>query len=151
MLHSLQQEAGPHADRVTVEVADLRHWRPNPKIEYNLIATHFFLDCLTTPEVADLARRLIPVASPGALWVVSEFAIPPTRFGRTIAAPLVAFLYRAFRLLTNLRLQSLPDHSQALSASGWSLQSRRTHLHGLLVSELWSVKSDATQGERISS
>jgi hypothetical protein len=151
MLHSLQREAGPHVHRLTVEVADLRHWRPNPKTQHNLIATHFFLDCLTTPEVADLAKRLIPVAAPGALWLVSEFAIPPTRFGRITAAPLVAFLYRSFRLLTNLRLQSLPDHSQALTASGWSLQSKRVHLRGLLVSELWSVKSDATQGERISS
>jgi SAM-dependent methyltransferase len=140
MIESLQQAASPHQDRLTTHVADIRNWQPTQTDQYgqyDLIVTHFFLDCLTTEEIADLTNRLTPYLAPNALWLVSEFAIPPTLYGRTIAAPLVAFLYRAFRLITNLRLKSLPDHPQALVANGWALQAQHTHLNGLLVSQLW--------------
>jgi SAM-dependent methyltransferase len=139
MLHSLQKKAGSHACRVTLEIADLRHWHPDPSIQYDLIATHFFLDCLATPEVADLARRLNPATAPNVLWLVSEFAIPPTRFGSFLAAPLVSFLYFAFRLLTSLKLTHLPDHQKSLRSAGWTLQSSHPYLNGLLLSELWSA------------
>jgi len=148
MLRSLQEKAGRYGHGVTVEVADIRDWRPETEIQYDLIVTHFFLDCLTTQEVADLAHRLIPATASDALWVVSDFAVPPSRFGRAIAAPLVAFLYHAFRLLTNLRVDRLPDHSQVLAAANWALRARHTRLWGLLVSELWSANlNTAPPGE----
>jgi len=137
MLAALRASAGSNADRLTPESADLRHWQTPLNVRYDLIATHFFLDCLTTEEVASLAHRLIPVTTQDTLWLISDFAIPPTLFGRLIAAPLIALLYAAFRLLTHLRLKRLPDHSAALIQSGWTLQSHHPRLHGLLISQLW--------------
>jgi SAM-dependent methyltransferase len=137
MLAALRKSAGSHAHRITTEVADLRHWQPSGSISYDLVVTHFFLDCLTDAEISALARRLAPTLAPDAIWLVSEFASPPTVFGRVIAAPLIALLYRAFHLLTGLRLKRLPDHRTALEISGWLLQSQRSHLHGLLISQLW--------------
>ena len=137
MIQSLQQASARHADRLTTEAADLRTWKPADSAEYDLIVTHFFLDCLSTLEIRDLTIRLTPAIAPNALWLVSEFAIPPTVFGRTIAAPLVWLLYRAFRLIANLRQRSLPDHNIALAECGWSLQLEDRHLKGLLLSQLW--------------
>jgi SAM-dependent methyltransferase len=138
MIESLQQAATPHRNRLKTTVADIRAWRPaDPSAQYDLIVTHFFLDCLTTEEVASLAHRLTPHLRPEAIWVVSEFAIPPTLFGHIIAAPLVGFLYRAFRLLANLRIQALPDYPHALATAGWHLQEQHTTLRGLLTSQLW--------------
>jgi hypothetical protein len=147
MIASLQRASAAHASRLKTQVADLRDWQwaaaanmsGNMSANYDLIVTHFFLDCLTTEEVAALSARLAHAASPGALWLVSEFAIPSSFFGHYLAAPLVAALYRAFRLLTGLAPQSLPDHPQALAASGWSLHSQRTHFAGLLLSQLWRL------------
>ena len=110
---------------------------PNPP--YDLIVTHFFLDCLTTIEIQSLAATLRAASTPQTLWLISEFAIPSSLFGRLIAAPLVASLYRAFGLLTGLTVRTLPDHRTALRQSGFTLQQRRPHLAGLLVSELWSA------------
>jgi len=104
----------------------------------DLIATHFFLDCLTTEEIHSLATRLSPTLSPNAFWIVSEFAIPPGWYGRLVARPLIAALYRAFALLTGLTVRTLPDHPAALRAAGFTLIERRPRLAGLLVSELWS-------------
>jgi hypothetical protein len=137
MLASLRKRCAMHADRLTTQVTDLRHWTPDSSApHYDLIATHFFLDCLSTAEIAALAHRVAPALTPNALWVLSEFAIPPTAFGRFAAAPIVWLLYRAFRLLTGLRQQSLPDFRQALAAARWSLQSEAPRLHGLLTSQL---------------
>jgi hypothetical protein len=139
MLSALMRNAAGNAARVTAVCADLRHWRPqsSPETAYDLIATHFFLDCLTTADVAALAQRIRPALASRALWAVSDFAIPATRFGRFIAAPLVALLYRAFGVLTGLRIVHLPDHSAALTGAGFTLQDRTTRLYGLLFSELW--------------
>ncbi len=134
MLQQLHHNAGPNAARIHTHCADIRTWQP--QASYDLITTHFFLDCLTTAEVATLATRLRASAAPGALWLVSDFAIPlgPARL---VAAPLIAALYRAFSLLTGLRIRRLPDHHSALAAAGFILASQRAMLGGILVSQLW--------------
>jgi SAM-dependent methyltransferase len=137
MIAALEHAAAPHQSRLTTEIADLRKWHPSPGERYDLIVTHFFLDCLSSEEVGSLIPRISPNLAPHALWLVSEFAIPKSQYGRFIASPLVAFLYRAFGLLTKLRQQCLPDYGQALRAGGWVLQSEHAHLGGLLVSQLW--------------
>lgn len=137
MIQTVERAAKAHSSRITTEIADLRRWSPRPASRYDLIVSHFFLDCLTSGEVASLVQRLAASVAPGSLWVVSDFAVPRTRFGLLIARPLVSALYFAFRRLTGLQIRALPDHSQALAAGGWTLQSERKRLNGLLVSQLW--------------
>jgi SAM-dependent methyltransferase len=136
MLSELTRRAGPHRDRIQIHVADIRAWVP-PAPSYDLVVTHFFLDCLTTDEVASLAKRIRPHLRPDAAWVVSEFSLPANRFGRFIAAFLIALLYRAFGLLTGLTIRTLPDHRNALARSGFILKHQQKWLRGLLVSEWW--------------
>jgi hypothetical protein len=141
MLQALLRRAGPHANRIRTHLADARIWAsavPAPAQHYDLIATHFFLDCLTQPEVQSLAASLRSAAAPSALWIVSDFAVPPGRFGIFIARPLVSGLYLAFGWLTGLTVRSLPDHPTALRHTGFTLEERRSRLGGLLNAELWS-------------
>ena len=138
MLRALIRRAGPHADRVHAHCADVRLWQPaNPP--YDLVVTHFFLDCLTNDEVLALAKKLHGALSPSALWVISEFVIPREGFGRLVARPVVSGLYVGFRWLTGLVVRELPDHPAVLQRSGFALQSRRTMLAGLLAGEIWSL------------
>jgi SAM-dependent methyltransferase len=153
MLAALTRRAGPQASRIRTHLADIRFWQPlgilespgarahsaAPLVLYDLVATHFFLDCLSTAEVAALAARLRPALAPSALWVVSEFAIPPGWQGSLIARPLIKCLYLSFGLLTGLAVRALPGHSSALRAAGFTLLNRRSRLAGILVSELWSA------------
>jgi hypothetical protein len=104
---------------------------------YDLIVTHFFLDCLTQPEHDALTTRLAPHLVPQALWLVSEFRIPtgPLEIPARI---LVRSLYFAFRLLTGLRTHRLPDHAAALRDAGFTCTAQHLALAGLLTSELWT-------------
>lgn len=144
MLHALVRRAGHHSARVSTQLADARYWHPGPDDEpYDAVLTHFFLDCLATAEIQSLAETLHPFLSPSAVWIVSEFAVPPGRFGRFFARPLIWVLYRTFAALTGLAIRTLPDHASALKAAGFALQERKTHLAGLLISEVWSLLLNA--------
>ena len=139
MLNELSRNAGLHVGRVRVHLADARAWEPKGSA-YDLIATHFFLDCMTTAEVAELARKIRTRATPGAVWVVSEFAVPQGWFGWLVAGPLVRALYLAFFMLTGLHVQRLPRYREAMAEAGWTQTAEHRHLGGLLASELWSAQ-----------
>jgi len=139
MLQELTRRANFNAGRLKTQHVDARAFNP-AKRDYDLVVTHFFLDCLSSNEVARLAVRLRASVSDGALWVVSEFAVPETRYGRLVARPLVAALYGAFGWLTGMRVRQLPDHASALAHAGFMLMHRREWLRGLLVSELWQAQ-----------
>lgn len=143
MLRELLHRAGPNATRVRAHTADARTWLaslPASTQPYDLVITHFFLDCLTNKEIRTLARIIRLNLSPGAIWVVSDFAIPPGAYGNLIARPLVSLLYTAFGLLTGLRTQQLPDYSSTIRYSGFTLAARKTNLGGLLASEIWQKR-----------
>jgi SAM-dependent methyltransferase len=139
MLRALLHRAGPNAVRIRCHAADARSLQPQSTEPYDLVVTHFFLDCLSTEEIRALAGTLRPYLAPGAIWLLSDFAIPPNLYGRIFARPLVSLLYRAFGLLTGLRIRRLPDHPSALIASGFTLHSRRTFLGTLLIAEKWQI------------
>ena len=138
MLHRLTQRAGRNSARVHARLADARQLHLARR-SFDLVATHFLLDCLTTREVESLAMRVREAMTQDAMWVISEFAIPDNWYGRLIAKPLVSALYLAFGFLTGLGIRQLPEHRNALRKSGFVLTRQQKRMWGLLVSELWEL------------
>jgi ubiquinone/menaquinone biosynthesis C-methylase UbiE len=138
MLDELLRRAGAASDRVRTWNIDARKWHPDGPC-YDLVVTHFFLDCLTLAEIESLAGKIRSAVTPSAKWLISEFAIPPGRYGQLFARPLIRSLYWAFGRLTGLKISSLPEHRTALQRSGFELVGERNWLGGLLVSQLWSL------------
>jgi hypothetical protein len=138
MLDELERRTRPYALRLQTHRVDARRFLPQHT--YDLVVTHFFLDCLSTDQVAHLAMRIRAHAAIGSIWVVSEFAVPDAGLVRAIARPLVSGLYWAFGWLTGLQVKRLPDHPAALTQAGFTLLQRRERLGGLLVSELWQAE-----------
>lgn len=127
-------------DRLITQQADLQHGLPVGVCgqQYDLVASHFFLDCMSETQIAQLADELLPLLKPGALWIVSEFHVPSTWL-QLPARLLIHSLYLAFRLLTGLRTQHLPDYGRALTRNGYVLQKRELLLAGLLTAEVWAA------------
>jgi SAM-dependent methyltransferase len=138
MLHLLRHRCealAPNAStRLNTHQADALTYPLLPP--YDLIVTHFFLDCLTQHNLETLITRIAPTLSPGALWLVSDFQIPsgPMRLPAKI---FVRTLYLAFRILTGLRTTQLPDHATPLQQTGLTRIAHRDRLAGLLITELW--------------
>ena len=162
MLHLLRRRCQPHAPRLqTLQASALDLFpptkAPNPAtigptnatgpatIGYSevstsdLIVTHFFLDCLTQPDLNALAHRIAANTAPGTLWLLSDFAIPPRPILRPLAALYIRFLYLAFRILTNLRVTHLPDPQSALTSAGFHRIARHELLCGILYTEIWQL------------
>jgi SAM-dependent methyltransferase len=121
-----------HADALVCTPAEF------PDAPFDLIVSHFFLDCFNEAEIASLVARVNAAAAKTAHWVVSDFAIAPRKPARLVGALIVRGLYIAFGLLTGLKTRRLPDHARVMRESGWVLEDRRQLLGGLLMSESWS-------------
>lgn len=117
-----------HADALTI---------PLPEAEYDLIVTHFFLDCLNEPDATVLIERLTASIQRHGRWLISEFR-EPAWWARGI----VATLYLFFKIATGLRTRRLFDHHTLLSKNGFVLQKEETARFGLLASELWLFTGD---------
>jgi SAM-dependent methyltransferase len=105
---------------------------------YDLVVTHFFLDCLTQAEVNTLVTRVASALAPGALWLVSDFRIP-TGLMRLPARALIRGLYFAFGVFTGLRTIKLPDHATPLTQSRLIRIAQQHSFAGLLTTELWQA------------
>ena len=97
--------------------------------EYDLIVTHFFLDCFDETDLKPLIARLANAATPQAYWLISEFR------GN---GWLVRALYLFFRIVTGLRTRRLADHHPLLRRYGFHLVRHEDTCRGLLTSELWA-------------
>lgn len=120
------------AGRVRFYRADAREF-PLRAGGYDLIVTHFFLDCFNDAELAALVPRLAAAGDKEARWVISEFSLAGGRRARLW----VAFLYRAFGWATGLRVRRLPEYAVALRAAGLALEREEFSAGKLLVSQLW--------------
>ena len=128
--------------RICLHHADALQW--NPTRRYDLIVSHFFLDCFFPGQLEQLLDRLLPYALPGARWVISEFAIPPSTPAAHLARGVVSLLYRAFGLLTGLRVRALPDYATALRHRGLVPIHDCRYLAGLLRSQVWMLPASRT-------
>jgi hypothetical protein len=146
MLHLLRQNceaAAPNArTRLQTHQTSALSFTPPASIPettpYDLVVTHFFLDCLTQPELELLIARIAPTLAPNALWLISDFRIP-SGLARLPATLLIRALYLAFRILTNLRTTRLPKHSTPLTQAGFTRLSQHHQFFGILTTELWML------------
>ena len=115
----------------------------------DLVVTHFFMDCLTQDEVNRLAGQLAAQVCETCRWVISEFGVPERGVGRIAAQTYIRALYLAFRLLTGLQPQKLPDYRSALHAAGFIQMKRIEQMHGFLLSELWQLERRSSGSKRV--
>ncbi|MDE1176196.1 MAG: class I SAM-dependent methyltransferase [Edaphobacter sp.] len=141
MLRLLRTRCAEYGDRLETVQCDALSFCRTDKRRYDLIATHFFLDCLSQAEVDELTALTSRNTEAGAQWIVSEFRIPHGAM-QLPAKTLVRGLYAAFRILTGLTVTQLPDHAAALEASGFVRLEYRRRLSGILSAERWERRAD---------
>ena len=136
MLKLLTKRCEASADRLKTHQTNALAFVPVGN--YDLVVTHFFLDCLTQPQLEALIACISPVLAPGAIWLISDFSIPsgpmhlPARF-------VVRSLYFGFRILTGLRTTCLPNYATPLTKTGLTRKAHHRSLVGLLTTELWQI------------
>jgi SAM-dependent methyltransferase len=122
-------------DRVEFFQADLRSWVPLR--QYDLVATHFVLDCFTDAEASAVIGQIAAAANQDALWLLSEFRIPESGWRRLFGSSVVATLYAAFRVATGLKVDRLPRYREPLERAGFAPREIDHRYAGLLTAERW--------------
>ncbi len=127
-------------DRVRFICADARDWLP-PARSYDLLVTHFFLDCFDQSEAEKLVDKIGAAAGPGALWLIAEFSLPAGGLAHWRARAWVFTLYRFFRCITGITARRLPVLGQNLAANGFHLEAGCASLGGMVTSQRWRLRS----------
>ncbi len=128
-----------YRSRVQFFCADVMTFVP-PHRDYDLFATHFFLDCLTRDDARKLILQMMEWSRPEAQWVLSEFHYSQSAFGKLWTGAIIRALYAAFRVTTGLRVNRIPQHEAIFLSAGFHRQESHIATGGLLISELWESR-----------
>jgi hypothetical protein len=123
-------------NRIRFLQRDITSWTPTEP-PYDLIITHFVLDCFSKDQVADVVGSLARAATTEAIWLVADFCVPPDGFRRVHARAWLAAMYRFFQVTAGIEAVALVDPSPFLYAGGFSLARQHLFRSGMVKSELW--------------
>ncbi len=116
--------------------ANLLEWIP-PAGEFDLIVSHFFLDCFPPDQLEAVIQRVTEAAMPSARWLIADFREPPGGWRRWRARCILQSMYWFFRRATALPAQQLTPPDETLQRHGFTLVERQLHEWGLLLSDVW--------------
>lgn len=129
-------EQGLDCGRVEFIHADILQW-PAPRAAYDLVVTHFVLDCFRPEQLAKVLPVLAAAATPEAHWLLADFQEPSNGLAKWRARAILELMYLFFRWATALPASELTAPDSLLAQCGFKLRERRTFEWGLLHSDWW--------------
>jgi len=148
------QLTGSELDQVRFVQADALAWQPlTPSLTpvresdvaasqqspapFDLIVTHFFLDCFRPEELQALVAKIAASATADARWLIADFREPEKGWRRWRARAVLTLLYAFFRVAAGLSASRLTPADAFLQSAGFRLQDRRLANFGFVHSDLW--------------
>jgi SAM-dependent methyltransferase len=116
--------------------SNILEWKASAD-KFDLIVTHFFLDCFRPDQIERIVQIINPSAATQSAWLLADFRIPPSGIARVRARLIVSAMYFFFRAATRLEAKSLANPDAILEANGFVLKERVVAEWGLLQSDLW--------------
>src|SRR4029077_4957980 len=108
---------------------------------YDLVVTHFFLDCFDENELEQIVPKIAAILAPGGIWLVADFAIPERGPGKIWARFLIPIMYTFFGISAGLQTRRLIDPTGRLVACGLNCDPRSMSLGGIVKSDLWRMNN----------
>jgi SAM-dependent methyltransferase len=115
---------------------DIRSWTP-PAAAYDLIVTHFLLDCFAEDQVAKIVAGISDAASANATWLLADFREPSGGIARLHAQAWLFAMYQFFRFTARIEAHELIDPSPFIRRHGFVLEGLRLFRGGMVKSEMW--------------
>ena len=128
--------------RVTFKHADLMEECQWPENQFDLIVTHYFLDCLKPAQIKRAVRLMAGSSTPDAIWLLADFRIPKAGWRRWRAVGILAALYLFFQFSVKLSAGWLTPPDNFLKAYGFQLDNRKLASCGFVHSDLWRRVTD---------
>jgi len=132
----IERELPARANQINFVPQDISAWSP-PGHQFDLIVTHFFLDCFSETRIAEIVAKLSRAADMNAFWLLADFCIPARGAARLRAGLWLSAMYRFFRITVGIEATELADPSPFLREAGFALASQHLFRSGMVKSELW--------------
>ncbi|HEV8542739.1 MAG TPA: class I SAM-dependent methyltransferase [Verrucomicrobiae bacterium] len=117
---------------INVSIQEFEANRP-----FDLVATHFFLDCLDRSQLEIVTQKLVAALKPAGQWIISDFQVPEKGWRAFRARCVLSLAYGFFRVATKLPARKLVPPQPFLLQKGLRLKMRRQFNFDLLYAELW--------------
>lgn len=131
-----RQVATKDRPRVSFLHTSLPDWHA-PAPTFDLVVTHFFLDCFTSALLDPVIESLAAAATPRAAWLIADFTLPDAGPPRWRAAAIHTLMYAFFRRATRIPARHLTPPEPLLARHGFFSTHSTTFEWGLIRSGLW--------------
>jgi ubiquinone/menaquinone biosynthesis C-methylase UbiE len=132
----VERELPDRAEHVRFLHQDIKSWAA-PEHHYDLLVTHFVLDCFPEAALTRIIKKLARAATDDAIWLVADFRVPPSGMARRRARTWLAVMYLFFRIATRIQASGLIDPTPFMRGEGLVSTRQVLFRKGLLKSELW--------------
>jgi ubiquinone/menaquinone biosynthesis C-methylase UbiE len=105
---------------------------------YDLVVTHFFLDCFERNELESIIAKIAAKAQEKATWLIADFTIPMGIFARAHATLWLRTMYAFFRITAQLKAKRLIDSSRYLESAGFARTSTKAFRWGLFKTDIYA-------------
>ncbi|MDB6124222.1 MAG: hypothetical protein JWQ71_3215 [Pedosphaera sp.] len=140
------EKHGLSVEKVEFIHADILKWSPAPQ-QFDLIVSHFFLDCFEREQIEEIVSRLALGATAEARWLLADFCEPAAGLAKWRARLVLKLMYFFFRQVTRLPASRLTPPDPMLLRNGFTLRERRLADWGLLHSDLWVRSGNLKLGQ----
>jgi ubiquinone/menaquinone biosynthesis C-methylase UbiE len=114
---------------------DILKW--SPQESYDLLVTHFFLDCFPARELQAIIAKLARALEPDGVWLIADFTIPWNSFARARARLCLRMMYTFFRAVAGIAANELVDPTPYLNSHGFTRGSENVSAGRMLRSDLY--------------
>ena len=110
-----------------------------PDRQYDLICTHYFLDCFEEEELCLMLSKLRGLLSKEGEWHFTDFYLDES--SSFIKTKFVGFLYFFFRILCGLKVKKLPDFKKLFNGTELKGETEKYFFRGLLRTAIYKSQS----------
>lgn len=110
-----------------------------PDRQYDLICTHYFLDCFEEEKLCLILSKLRGLLSKEGEWYFTDFYLDES--SSFIKTKFVGFLYFFFRILCGLKVKILPDFKKVFTDLELNCESEKYFFRGLLRTAIYKNQS----------
>jgi len=132
----LERALPGRAESVRFLHQDIMSWAL-PERNYDLLVTHFVLDCFPEAALTGIIKKLARTATDNANWLLADFCVPARGMARLRARAWLAAMYLFFRVTARIPASELIDPTPFLRAEGFGLARQQLLRKGMLKSETW--------------
>jgi len=105
------------------------HQIPSEKT-YDVSTSFFVLDCFTQNHAISFSKKITSVLREDGIWLFADFFSTDKSFHRL----LIGFMYRFFKIVSNIETQVLPDYERIFEESSFEINSEKIFMNGLVKS-----------------